>query len=399
MDFTDIASLTIGTVRAHRLRTILTMLGIAIGTASVILLTSIGEGLRTFMLSQFMQFGTNLMGVHPGKSTTFGLPGVASSTRNLTIEDAEQLLRIPGVEKIVPVCFGTARVEYKNRGRSVFVYGVNSDIPDVWKFRIRQGSFLPPGDPRRGPPVVALGPGLKRELFGDENALGKYVDIGGRRFQVIGIMESKGQMLGIDIDDSAYIPVSLAMKLFNKEGLNEIDLTFSTNTPVDVITKRVTEVLKERHDGEEDFTIVTQTEMLATLDNVLNILTMAVGAIAAISLLVGAVGILTMMWISVNERISEIGLQKAIGAEPRQVLILFLAEAAILSTTGGAVGVLGGLSLALLLGLVIPALPIQIPTLYVILSLVVSIAVGLISGILPAQRAAKLDPLEALRTE
>ncbi len=157
MDFTDVTTLTINTIRAHRLRTILTMLGIAIGTASVILLTSIGEGLRTFMLNQFMQFGTNLIGINPGKSATFGLPGVASSTRPLTIEDGEQLKRIPGVEKIVPVSFGTARVEYKNRGRSVFVYGVSSDMPYVWKFKIRQGSFLPSGDPRRGSPVTVIG--------------------------------------------------------------------------------------------------------------------------------------------------------------------------------------------------------------------------------------------------
>jgi putative ABC transport system permease protein len=399
MQFDDVARLTIGTIRPHRLRTILTMLGIAIGTASVILLTSIGEGLRTFVLTQFTQFGTNLMAIHPGKSETFGLPGIASSTRNLTLEDAERLMRIPGIEKVVPVSFGSGRVEYKGRGRSVFVYGVTSDVLEVWKFRIRQGLFLPPGDPRRGPPVVVIGPSLKRELFSDENALGKYVDIGGRRFQVIGIMESKGQMLGIDIDDSAYIPVSIAMKLFNKEGLNEIDLTYSTNTPVDLLTKRVKEVLKEQHDDEEDFTIITQTEMLQTLGNVLNILTMAVGSIAGISLLVGAVGILTMMWISVNERISEIGLQKAIGAEPGQLLTLFLAEAAVLSTTGGTIGVIAGLSIALILGFFIPALPIRVPTLYVVLSVIVSIIVGLLSGVLPARRAAKLDPLEALRTE
>ncbi|HSE42825.1 MAG TPA: ABC transporter permease [Acidobacteriota bacterium] len=399
MQFDDVVRLTIGTIRAHRLRTILTMLGIAIGTASVILLTSIGEGLRTFVLTQFTQFGTNLMAIHPGKSETFGLPGIASSTRNLTLEDAERLMRIPGIEKVVPVSFGSGRVEYKGRGRSVFVYGVTSDVLEVWKFRIRQGLFLPPGDPRRGPPVVVIGPSLKRELFSDENALGKYVDIGGRRFQVIGIMESKGQMLGIDIDDSAYIPVSIAMKLFNKEGLNEIDLTYSTNTPVDLLTKRVKEVLKEQHDDEEDFTIITQTEMLQTLGNVLNILTMAVGSIAGISLLVGAVGILTMMWISVNERISEIGLQKAIGAEPGQLLTLFLAEAAVLSTTGGTIGVIAGLSIALILGFFIPALPIRVPTLYVVLSVIVSIIVGLLSGVLPARRAAKLDPLEALRTE
>jgi putative ABC transport system permease protein len=399
MQFNDVVRLTVATIRAHRLRTILTMLGIAIGTASVILLTSIGEGLRTFVLTQFTQFGTNLIAIHPGKSETFGVPGIASTTRNLTLEDAERLNRIPGIEKIVPVSFGSARVEYKNRGRSVWVYGTTFDALEVWKFGILQGSFLPKGDPRRGPPVAILGPTLKRELFGDENALGRYVDIGGRRFQVIGIMESKGQMLGIDLDDSAWIPVSLGMKLFNKEGLNEIDLTYSTTTPVEVITRRIKEVLKEQHDDEEDFTIISQTEMLDTLGNVLGILTMAVGAIAGISLLVGAVGILTMMWISVNERISEIGLQKAIGAEPRQVLTLFLAEAAVLSTTGGTLGVIAGLSIAFILGLLIPSLPIRIPTMYVVLSVMVSVIVGLVSGVLPARRAANLDPLEALRAE
>jgi putative ABC transport system permease protein len=399
MSLQDLLKFTWNTVRSHRLRTILTMLGIAIGTASVILLTSIGEGLRVFMLKQFTQFGTNLMAIYPGKSETHGMPGLASSTRKLTIEDAEELRRIPGVEKMVPRCFGAARVEFANRSRSVFVYGVSSDMPDVWKFEVRQGSFLPPTDLRRGSPLVVLGPSLKEELFGSENALGKHIRIGGRRFVVIGIMASKGQMLGIDIDDSAYIPVGLALKLFNKEGLNEIDLTFSQAQDLLAITERVKAVLKERHENKEDFTIVTQTEMLASMDRVLRILTMGVGAIAGISLFVGAVGILTMMWISVNERISEIGLQKAIGAEPRQILLLFLSEAALLSTTGGLIGVLVGILLSQFLGWVIPALPVQIPTTYVVLSLIMSVLVGLSSGVLPARRASKLEPLEALRAE
>ena len=399
MRLQDVVRLSLETVRAHRMRTFLTILGIAIGTASVILLTSIGEGLRIFMLNQFTQFGTNLMAIHPGRVETFGLPAIATTTRKLTIEDAEELTRIPGVLKVVPLTFGSARVETTNRSRSVFVYGTTSDAPVTWQFAVGQGSYIPPGDPRRGAPLVVLGPKLKRELFGEENALGKYVRIGGRRFQVIGIMTPKGQMLGFDLDDSAYIPVAVALKLFNKEGLQEIDLLFSEGQSPEVIVRRVTRVLKERHDGEEDFTIITQTEMLQSLDKILGMITLGIGAIAAISLIVGAVGILTMMWISVNERTSEIGLEKAIGAEPAQILTLFLSEAAGLSALGGVVGVLAGLVIAQVLGFLIPALPVSIPTKYVVLSLVISVLVGLASGILPARRASQLDPLEALRAE
>lgn len=394
----DVWRLTFGSIRAHRLRTFLTMLGIAIGTASVILLTSIGEGLRVFVLEQFTQFGTNLITVLPGRSETFGM-AVASTTRKLTIDDATSILHVSGVEKIVPVSFGNARVEAGDRGRSVFVYGVTSDVPDVWKFNVRQGSFLPPGDPGRGAPLVVLGSKLNREIFGDENSLGRHVRIGGQRFLVIGVMEPKGQLLGFDLNDSAYMYTATAMDLFNQDGLMEIDVLFSQAQQVDAVAGGIKRVLKERHDREEDFTVITETEMLATLDKILNILTMAISAIAAISLVVGAIGILTMMWISVNERTNEIGLEKAIGAESGQVLLLFLGEAASLSVLGGLAGVAGGLALALLLGWVFPGLPIRVPVIYVVLSVIVSILVGLVSGILPARRAAKLDPLEALRAE
>ena len=399
MQFQDTLKMTTGTIRAHRLRTALTMLGIAIGTASVILLTSIGEGLHYFILNSFTQFGTNLILITPGKTETFGLQGIANTTRKLTIDDAVQLRRVPGVEKVLPVSYGSARVEAAKRARSVFVVGVTADAPAVWRFRVRQGSFLPLIDPRRGAPLSVLGSKLKTELYGSENALGQYVHIGGSRFLVIGVMESKGQLLGLDIDDRAYIPIASALQLFNKEGLQEIHVLFSQGHQVNSVANGIKKVLIERHDHQEDFTIITQTEMLDTLNNILKYITMGVGGIAAISLLVGAVGILTMMWISVNERISEIGLEKAIGAEPGQILILFLMEAAILSTAGGVAGVIAGLSIAQLLAVVIPALPVRVPTTYVCLAIIVSIAVGLVSGVAPARRASKLDPLEALRAE
>jgi putative ABC transport system permease protein len=387
-------------VRAHRLRSALTMLGILIGIASVILLTSIGEGTRRFIMSEFTQFGTNLLAINPGKTMTSGQPGALSGTyRKLTLGDAEALLRIPGVERMVPVNMGAARVEVDGRGRSVFIYGVNHDVPDVWTFRVRQGRFLPETDPRRASPLVVIGPKLKREIFGERNALGEHVRIGGQRFLVIGVMEPKGLLLGIDIDDSAYIPVASAQQLFDRDELQEIDILFSKTMDETLIVEKIRQTLIDRHDGEEDFTITTQTEMLDVMDRVLGIISLAVGGIGAISLVVGAIGILTMMWISVNERTPEIGLSKALGASPRQILSIYLAEAAVLSLAGGVLGVVTGIGIARGLALAVPGLPVHTPMRYVVAALVVSLVVGLVSGVLPARRAARLDPVEALRTE
>lgn len=198
------------------------MLGIVIGIASVILLTSIGEGTRRFVLSEFSQFGTNILGVEPGNVRTTGMPSsLLSTVHDLTLEDAQSLLRVPGVQTVVPVAIGVGLVEHGDRGRSVYVYGVTSDAPAVWKFGVRQGRFLPPGDPREGAPVAVLGTKLRHELFGEEQALGSYIRIGGTRFQVIGILEPKGRFLSFDLDDTAYIPVSRALDLFNRRGLME----------------------------------------------------------------------------------------------------------------------------------------------------------------------------------
>jgi putative ABC transport system permease protein len=396
----DLLRLAGSAILGHRLRSGLSMLGIAIGIAAVILLTSIGEGTRRYVLAQFSQFGTNLIAIHPGKTKTSGMPGVfGGTTRHLTIDDAEALARIPGVEKVVPTAFGTARVEAGQRARNVAVNGVTPDIETVWKFRTRLGSYWPAGDPRRGAPLAVLGTKLARELFGDQSPLGQFVRIGGTRFRVVGVMEPKGQMLGFDLDDTAYVPVATAMRMFNLVDLDEINVSYAPLDATARIEAEIERVLRERHAGEEDFTVTTQQAMLDVFGNVMRMVTAAVGAIAGISLVVGAIGILTMMWITVRERTQEIGLVRAIGASAWQVAGLFLAEAAAVALLGGVAGVTIGLGLGALARWLVPGLPVETPMSFVVVALAVSFAVGILSGVLPARQAARLDPIEALRAE
>jgi len=395
----DLVSFATGALHGHRLRSALSMLGIAIGICAVILLTSIGEGTRQYVLDEFTQFGTNLIAVNPGKEETFGIPGVlGGTTKKLTIDDAEALTRVPGVQTVAPVALGSARVEYGNLGRSVYIYGATDALPDVFKFSVRQGSFLPPGDPRRGAAVAVLGPKLKQELFDETNALGEWVRIGGQRFRVIGVMEPKGQILGFDIDDVAYVPLARAMKLFNLDELIEIDIIFSHARLESQVEEGIRQLLTERH-GKEDFTLTTQSQMLEVFGNVMDIITFGVGAIAGISLLVGSIGILTVMWIAVGERTPEIGLLKALGATAQQIQGLFLTEAAALATVGGGAGIAVGLGLAALLRTAVPGLPVSTPLTFIVMALGVSLVTGLLAGVLPARRAASLEPIEALRAE
>jgi putative ABC transport system permease protein len=376
------------------------MLGVAIGIAAVILLTSIGEGTRRYLLNEFTQFGTNLLAVNPGKVETGGIPGImGGTTHKLTLDDAEAIRRLPDVQAVVSVAMGTARVESGRRGRSVPIYGATSELPGVWNFQLGQGEFIPAGDPRRGSLVAVLGPKLKRELFGDENALGRFVRVADVRLRVIGVMAPRGRMLGFDIDDAAYVPVATAMRMFNLDELQEIDVVFTHESISEIVAERVRNLLTERHGGKDDVTITTQTEMLRVFDNVMRAITAAVGAIAAVSLIVGAIGVFTMMWIAVGERISEIGLLRALGATRREVQGLFLLEAVVLTLIGGALGVAFGMGIALLVRLAVPGLPVYTPLRYVIASLVVSGLAGLAAGVLPARRAAALHPVDALRAE
>ncbi len=288
--------LALKAILSHRLRSVLSTIGIAIGIASVVLLTSIGEGTRRYMVDQFTQFGTNLIAINPGRSETIGLPGaLGGTTQKLSIDDMEALARLPGVDQAVPLTIGMARVESGARGRSVFVYGATPEISKVWLWGLRTGTFWSQSDPRVGSHTAVLGAKLKRELFGQENALGKFVRIAGTRFRVSGMMEPKGQLLGFDLDDAVFIPVATSMSIFNLDELAEIDIVFSHTHLHDRLMEDIRTTLMDRHRGKEDFTVTSQAGMMEVFGNVMDIITMAVGAIGGVSLVVGAIGILTMM--------------------------------------------------------------------------------------------------------
>ena len=229
--------------------------------------------------------------------------------------------------------------------------------------------------------------------------LGRFVRVADQRLRVIGIQAPKGTLMGVDIDDLAWVPVSTAMRMFNLDELIEIDVLFSHAGLTDEVAENVRRVLVDRHSDTEDFTITTQTDMLEVFGNIMDVVTFAVGAIAGISLVVGAVGILTIMWIAVGERTQEIGLLRALGATPGQILTVFLAEASVLATLGGAVGLLAGIAIAMLIRALVPGLPVHTPAEFVAAALAVSLLTGLLSGILPARRAATMQPVEALRAE
>jgi putative ABC transport system permease protein len=386
-------------IRAKPLQSFLTGLGIAVGIAAVILLTSMGEGLQRFVIAEFTQFGANLIAINPGKVTTMGTSlGILGSERLLTLEDSEALRRLPQAEAVVPMVQGNVEVTAEGRTRRITLYGVGAEMDRAFRMQVGSGRFLPPDDPRLARPFAVLGDKVARELFPGENPLGKRIQIGNQPGRVIGVMEHKGQILGFDMDDTVYIPTIRALDLFDREGLMEVDVLYRNGYQAEEVVAAIRRMLVNRH-GQEDFTITTQQQMLDVLGSVLSMLTVAVGALGGISLLVGSVGIFTIMTIAVRERTAEIGLLRAVGASRHQILMLFLLEGTFLAGLGGAAGLIAGFCCASLIHAFVPLLPVHTPWSFVFFAELLSMFIGIIAAILPARQAARLDPVEALRSE
>ena len=380
-------------------RSLLTASGIAIGIFAMVLLTSIGEGVRGYLLDSFSQFGSRIIAITPGKTTTGGMPssGLMNTVRPLSIADADALRRLPHVEAVVPLVQGTARVEAGRFGRDTDVYGVGSEMASAWRFTTSSGRFLP-DESGHSRYFAVLGDKVRRELFRGRSPLGQFIRIGGSRFRVIGVMEPKGQLLGIDLDDAVYIPADIALDIYNRTGLMEVDVVFRETTTADAMSDAIRRTIVQRH-GDEDVTLFSQEDMLSSLDRILAMLKFAVAALGLIALTVGGVGVLTIMSMALSERVPEIGLLRALGTTRREILGMFLAESMVLSAAGGLLGLAAVGLLVLLVEVAAPDVPLDVAPVYLLAGVGLSAAVGLIAGLSPALRAANLNPVDALRAE
>lgn len=397
MRLRDLLGFAARALRGHRLRTGMSLLGVSIGVAAVVTLTALGEGARLYVVGQFASIGTNLVILVPGKTeTTGGMPGLGGVPNDLTLDDARALLRgIPEIDKAVPVVIGTETVAFKERRRQVAVFGSTHDALEVRRLTVASGRFLPPLEWDRSSPVTVLGQTAARELFPGQDPVGEIVRVGDWRMRVIGVLASKGQQLGLDMDDVVVVPVATAMKMLNRRSLFRLLLQVRTHADLDRAKERIVRLVAERH-GEEDVTAITQDAVLGALTSILGALTLALAGIASVSLVVAGVGIMNVMLVSVSERTREIGLLKALGAGRDQILAAFLTEAILISSTGGLLGLaIGWLAVRGLVALY-PALPATPPPWAVAAAFSLSVAVGAVFGVLPARRATRLDPVAAL---
>jgi len=382
----------------HGLRSALIVLAMAMGVTAIVSLSALGDGARRFVVGEFASLGSNLLIVLPGRNdTTGGAPPLSGEiSRDLTLRDAQALLRDRLIQRVAPVLFGSANFSYANRQREVVVVGSTADFSRIRTLHMARGGFIPAMDWDRTAPVVVIGKRIAAELFGTGRALGELIRIADRRFRVIGILASGGQSLGLNMDEVAVIPVASAQNLFNRSSLFRILAQVRSPDQMAPAKQRIIDILRRRHEGEEDVTVITQDAVLATFDKLFAALTAALAGIATISILVAGILIMNVTLVAVSQRTGEIGLLKALGATAANVRNLILIEALLLSSTGAAAGLAGGYALVRAGAALYPELPLAIPSWAAASALAVALAAGIVFALMPARKAARLDPVQAL---
>lgn len=394
--------LAIEAIRAQKLRSGLTMLGMSIGVFAVVTLVALGNGAKQYVLQSFNSLGTNFIIIQPGKTdkkTQMG-PPIGSVQRRMTLSDVTALeRRALNLEAVSGLVLSSAQVRNDESIANITILGVSEQFPKILNLNPAEGLFFQKEEVDTGRRVIVLGAKTARKLFGDEPPLGKIVKLNQTPFKVICVLAAMGNKLGLDLDEIAFIPVVSAMRVFNEDKLFGIRAKAASKISTTDAVNEITEILKERRQGEEDFTVLTQQAMTDTLDEILGMLSYVLGGIASISMLVGGVGIMNIMLVSVTERIPEIGIRRAVGARKKDILLQFLTEALLLSAISGGMGLFLAITMTHGAFWYYPDFDMRPPIWIIFGAITVSLIIGVFFGVWPAKKAANIEALDALRRE
>jgi putative ABC transport system permease protein len=389
---------------ANKMRAALTMLGVIIGVGAVIAMLAIANGAKQQMMQRVQQMGTNLLMVMAGQSRQGAVRGGFGSMDSLTLADSTAIAeKCPSVLATAPEVRGNAQVKYRNQNTSTSITGVSSDYPSVRNYSVQQGRFISSREVKANVKVACIGPTTAQNLFGDVSPVGKMISIKGSRFKVVGLMAPKGATGWNDPDDNIFVPITTAMRrMFGTQYVRQISVQAKSMKLMDQASNEVSELLRKRHNitgsEEDDFTVRNQAEIIEMANETSKVFTMLLAGIASVSLLVGGIGIMNIMLVSVTERTREIGIRKALGARRQDILLQFLIESLVLSLLGGITGVLFGVVGSWVVGY-LTEWQVAVSPQSVLLSFSFAALVGVFFGLYPARQASSLDPIEALRYE
>lgn len=399
MRLLDLLRFTFLALRRQRFRSGMLLTAVGLGVSAVVMLTALGEGARGYVLGEFAFMGKDTLIMVPGrKETTGGMPPVTgTSARAITLEEVEVLQRsVPGITSLAPLVMGNGPVSYKSRERDSLVLGTTAALFPLRDLKVSQGSALPELPLGEGKPVAVIGQKLKQALFDNNRAVGQWIRLRDYRFRVIGVLAGSGDSFGADLSDAIFIPVASAQSVFNVHGLFRVMMKVKENYQVEAVTSSISKRMKALHDGEQDVTIISPGAMLSTFDSILQVMTLGVAGIGAISLVVSGILVMNVTLMSVKQRTAEIGLLKAVGAPAAQVRTLFLTEAGVIAAAGAILGMVVGYLAVIAARALYPAVPFNTPAWALWASLALAVGTALVFAWLPAQQAANMEPVDAL---